>query len=327
MIFDRGPKEFHGPKPRIMSNFDYLNASSRPEAERVRCLLEEWGLQYPLQGRAELISRLRSRNDVNHLSAVFELTLHELLRRSDTGITLHPNIPGASGRPDFLVHPTTGSPYYLEATLCFETTGYESGEKLLAQVYDILDRIDSPRFFIGIGSHGVPCAPLSARRLRKKLLQWLDYLDESQLTEAWAQGETGSTELTHVEAGVRLVFTAIPKRIHRSGTRAIGAHFPEARWSAVAETIKSRLLDKVGKYGRPKIPMVVAVNAFGLSVDRDDVMDALFGHVADLVEPRDTRGTTDANSGGVLVRPSRQAEYTDKFCDLDFRPRCVEPRH
>jgi hypothetical protein len=81
LIFDQAAREFHGPAPRIMPGFDYLNSSSRPEAERVRSLLDEWCSLYPPQARSELIARLRTRNDVGHKNAVFELTVHELLRR------------------------------------------------------------------------------------------------------------------------------------------------------------------------------------------------------------------------------------------------------
>jgi hypothetical protein len=38
-------------------------------------------------------------------------------------------------------------------------------------------------------------------------------------------------------------------------------------------------LDKVGQYGRPDAPLVIAVNVFALSVDRDEIMDALFGPI------------------------------------------------
>jgi hypothetical protein len=41
LIFDRAAKEFHAPAPRIMPEFDCLNSSSRPEAERVRNLVDE----------------------------------------------------------------------------------------------------------------------------------------------------------------------------------------------------------------------------------------------------------------------------------------------
>lgn len=289
MIFDRAAREFHGPKPRIMSEFDYLNSSSRPEAERVRNLLEDWCFYYPSQGRAELISRLRSRNDVSHQSAVFELTLHELVRRGGAPVTLHPELPGARGRPDFLVQPPTGPSYYLEATSAFET-GDEAGQKRLALAYDILDRIESPNFFIGVRSKGLPSVPLKAGAIRRKLQQWLEGLDHGQLAKACASDQGEWAELLHTESGLSLVFTAIPKHTHRSGTRAIGFQLPEARWSAVADTVKSRLLDKVGKYGRPEAALVLAVNVFALSVDRDEIIDALFGHVAVLVD-RETGAT------------------------------------
>jgi hypothetical protein len=272
-----------------MSAFDYLNRSSRTEAERVRGLLEEWCSSYPAKARSELISRLRSRRDLDHVSAVFELALHEVLRRAGLCLTPHPEISGGRGRPDFLVTSTIGVPYYLEATLTFDATDKERGEKLLAQLYDILDKIDSPNYFIGVFSRGLPDAPLKARVIRGKLQRWLGSLDYSQCV-AWATGEGNEAQLSHSESGVTLVFTAIPKHTCRPGTRAIGLQVPEARWTNFSDAIRSRLLDKVGQYGRPDAPLVIAVNVFALSVDRDEVMDALFGHIADAID-RETGAT------------------------------------
>jgi hypothetical protein len=262
-----------------MPAFDYLNRSSRTEAERVRSLLEEWCSLYPPTARNELISRLRSRKDVDHVSAVFELALHELLRRAGSCVTPHPEILGGRGRPDFLVTSAAGVRYYLEATLSFDATDTARGEKLLAQLYDILDKMHSPNYFIGVSHRGLPDAPLKASVIRGKLQQWLDSLDYNQCI-AWASGEGNAAELSHSEAGVDFVFTAVPKHTCRSGTRAIGLQLPEARWTNVSDAIRSRLLDKVGQYGRPEAPLVIAVNAFALSVDRDEVLDAFFGRFA-----------------------------------------------
>src|SRR5690606_16402712 len=60
-----------------------------------------------------------------------------------------------------------------------------------------------------------------------------------------------------------------------------------ARWSTIPKAISSRLSDKAGKYGRPEEPLIIALNAFGASVDRDDVMNALFGTTGVAID-RDT---------------------------------------
>jgi hypothetical protein len=105
----------------------------------------------------------------------------------------------------------------------------------------------------------------------------LDTLDYGQITSAWGSQEEELHELTHSESGLDLVFNAIPKRTRRSSTRTIGSEFPDVRWSTVAAAVKSRLSDKAGKYGRPAKPLVIAVNAFGISVDRDDILESLLG--------------------------------------------------
>jgi hypothetical protein len=153
-------------------------------------------------------------------------------------------------------------------------------------LYDILDKIDSPNYFIGVSSRGLPDAPLKARLIRGKLQQWLESLDYNQCIVSWASGEGKAAELSHSQAGVKFIFTAVPKHTYRPGARAIGLQLPEARWTNSCDAIRSRLLDKVGQYGEPEAPLVIAVNAFAISVDRDEVMDALFGRIAEAIDPK-----------------------------------------
>jgi hypothetical protein len=66
-------------------------------------------------GRNALRGTLASRkNDESFESGFWELYLHEGYRRSGYTITIHPDIPGASTHPDFLIE-GHGSRFYLEA--------------------------------------------------------------------------------------------------------------------------------------------------------------------------------------------------------------------
>ena len=103
--------------------FDYLNRSGRPEMERTRNLIEEWFSRYPPEHQEELRSRLRADN-VQHGSAVFELTLHELAIRDGLRPVIHPSVPGTDKRPDFLIRDRDGSTlYYLEAGVLLRAVG------------------------------------------------------------------------------------------------------------------------------------------------------------------------------------------------------------
>ncbi|MCB1215330.1 MAG: hypothetical protein KDK66_07630, partial [Deltaproteobacteria bacterium] len=68
------------------SEFEFYNRSSKPEVESVRRLIEEFISHYPEKEVIELVHRLRSTDNANFRSAVFELFLHEALLRQ--GYTL-----------------------------------------------------------------------------------------------------------------------------------------------------------------------------------------------------------------------------------------------
>ena len=75
-----------------VSSFEYLNTSARPGICAIRDLLETWFDHLPYGAQADISGRLRSREDVQHKSAFFELFWHELLRSSGYEAEIHPSM-------------------------------------------------------------------------------------------------------------------------------------------------------------------------------------------------------------------------------------------
>jgi hypothetical protein len=117
-VFDDGPWDLPGGADHVVSHFDYLNSSGRVEAVRVRTVVEEMFSRYPPAGQDGLRHRLRSIDDNTHLSAFFELALHDLtLRAGCTVLEIEPDLKETSRSPDFLIETPQGQRFYLEATL------------------------------------------------------------------------------------------------------------------------------------------------------------------------------------------------------------------
>jgi hypothetical protein len=115
--FDDIRREGQEPASHLVSQFDYLNSSGRPEAAAVRDLIDRWLANYPAPNRPDMILRLRSREDILHRSALFELLMHAvLLRQGFTVVAVEPELANRRA-PDFLVEAPDGSRFYLEATL------------------------------------------------------------------------------------------------------------------------------------------------------------------------------------------------------------------
>lgn len=147
-LFDDILRKDTGPAFYSEDYFTYLNRSARPEAEKVRWLLETWFSHYPQKEQVELRERFR----MAELSAFYELFLHELLLKLGCEVEIHPQKEDADGKhPDFLVKPPDGYCFYIEAVLATgESKEEEAARNRINTVYDCINDLNSPNFFIGI---------------------------------------------------------------------------------------------------------------------------------------------------------------------------------
>ena len=77
MLFDSGARSDNEPASHLDSEFEFLNRSARPAAERVRGLLENWAANYPESERAGLGPRLQAEFE----ATFFETFLYNVLHR------------------------------------------------------------------------------------------------------------------------------------------------------------------------------------------------------------------------------------------------------
>jgi hypothetical protein len=93
-VFDVMERTLDAGRQHLISQFDYLNESSRAEAEKVRTVVDEFYSRCPSEHRTALRNRLRSIDDIAHHGAFFELALHELLIRAGCSIiAVEPPMP------------------------------------------------------------------------------------------------------------------------------------------------------------------------------------------------------------------------------------------
>jgi hypothetical protein len=152
MVFDDIPRPDIDWSDQHEAAFAYLNRSGRPEAARVRQLVEDWLARYPADGRDAQVARLRSTIDDQHRAAFFELFVHELLlTRGHRIMEIEPKLPHTPKSPDFLVQAKEGHRCYLE---CIVATGRSQQEVAaqarLNQALTALDRTSSPHHFLDL---------------------------------------------------------------------------------------------------------------------------------------------------------------------------------
>lgn len=282
MLFDNITRQDQSPRGHAEPLFTFLNRSSRQSSHEIRKLLEAWFLCYPPEHQSDLKARFRSDNDLTHQSAFFELYMHELLLKLGYEVDVHPEIEGVLTHPEFLVKRKGKGHFYLECTLAKGSHDDVATENVENRVYEALDRMDSPNFFIMINVAGFPKSSPPARKWRTYLEKKLSKLDPDKLGEILKKGglealPSWSTEFN----GWRVTFRPIPKspkKRGKPGIRPIGIRFSAVEWSKTHINIKNSINEKATKYGNLDLPYIIAINVQDFCCDDLDVMDGLFGN-------------------------------------------------
>lgn len=261
------------------SQFQFLDRVSGPYWDQVRDLIEDWFSRLCPDAQADVRGRLRSRDDRQSKGAFFELYLHECLLRMGYSVRCHPELEGTSRRPDFLAE-RDGRSIYVEARSASSSDVAVGGSARVNAVYESLDKLDSPNFFLWIEVERQGDAPLGVRPLRSLLEKWLAGLDPDDHTLV-GKHRDDLPGFTHQDAGWRIDFRAIPKSPTargREGARPLGIFGAgAAHWVQDDEDIRGALTDKGSAYGALGAPFVVAVASSSITLDDNDVLNALYG--------------------------------------------------
>ena len=281
-IFSEMQRSFTGPRAYAEPQFDYLDRSARPEAERVRAAMEAWYRPF-LDDNDDLRNRLRSPDDVQFLGAAFELYIFALLGGLGYQIEVHPEAGGGRAtRPDFLITDRNGHSQYVEVTLATDTSQQaRAASTRMAHVYDAINRIKCANFYLHLDIDGKPRTSPRTRKLQRDLEAWLDSLDADRIAQQITNSDRSALPtFTWQHEDCRIEFQALPRSPNRRGdlsARVIGIMSTGAHWVATWLAIRNSVLAKGQRYGKLDKPLVVAVSANEFNVDRIDEMQALFG--------------------------------------------------
>lgn len=280
------------PKRYLEPTFDYYNQTARKDIQKIRDVLEKWFAAYPESGRDDLRSRFRSRIESQHQAAFSELWVHEVLRQLQCGIEAHPEV-GSANHPDFMATPKTGDPFLVEVTTTNDSDEEIAAQRRIDQVYDRLNRLNSPDFFIAIIDKGKPVSPVPGARLRGDLERWLKGLSWEEVKKSWDSGGfDGVPNYDWKYENWDVAFKVIPKSEENRGSvdiRPIGLTMPmEINLLATDAEIKKAVEGK-DKYGELNMPMIVVLNILRDFCDRFDVMNALFGRETVIFGPDGSR--------------------------------------
>lgn len=258
--------------------FAFLNRVSGDYWGQVRMLIEEWVGRFPAAARSDLVGRLQT-SDRGFIAAFWELYLYETFVRGGFDVEVHPAVSTGSRVPDFLVSRGEEA-FYVEAKCLFEGELDSGAEARRDRLYDSLNDLRSPNFFLSVECHEVGPQEISARQLRRELEEWLGRLDPDKAS-ALAFDEDGGERLQWVAEGWLLEFRPIPVQAEYRGRpdhRPIGMVGPgEVRLIDDAGALRKALGKKGSAYGNLAYPLVLAINVERAFHDDEDSLSALFG--------------------------------------------------
>jgi hypothetical protein len=262
-------------------HFSYLNRSARSTFVTIRATLDEWFRHVPVERRNALRQRFRSLNNNQHDSALFELVLHEMLLRLGCTVVWEPTIGDRSTRPDFLVQTPDGQRFYLEATVVTGKSAEEAAaEARMNEVYDAINRLESPNFFIGVCVFGAPRSPVPAKRLRRFLAARLAELDPDEVNARFnARDPDGLPRWRFEHDGWIVDFFPIPKRDEargRPGIRPLAMFYNANVTLDIVEHVRKAVESKASRYGQLDLPYLIAVNVREAFREKE-FCNALFG--------------------------------------------------
>lgn len=280
-LFDDLPRTHEFPSGYSEPSFEYLNRSANEPIRKIREVLEDWFSRYPESDQVELRKRFRSRKEHNHSSALFELWLHEILFQLGCRVIVHPPLPHTDRKPDFLVKPPSGLDFYLEAIHTAGASDEETNAQArLNTLYDSLNYLKSPNFFIKIDVNGLPRTPVPGKEIRGVLERELSRLRPELISHFLDSHRLDLLPHWKFEHdGLRITCSPIPKpRELRGlpGVRTLGIK----TFGGIIDSegpIKHAVIKKAGRYGVLNLPLVVAVNATDVFLSDRDVLHALYG--------------------------------------------------
>lgn len=347
LLFDDIERSDASPAGHSEGHFAFLNRVAGPFWDRTRDTVELWASHFPESAKADVVARLRSNDDGQAMAAYWELYLHESLLAQGFALTPHVELADARGRPDFFVERADVA-FYLEATRVGSSDTEAASANRRNTVYESLERLDSPDFFLWIHVEAEGVTSPSARQMRDAVAVWLSGLDYEAVQRAFDEDGLDALPTFEWEGdGWQVTFRPISKGEARGrpGIRPLGI-FQVGGAEAVGDVgqVRRNLEEKSRRYGRPDLPLVIALAVdSGLFQPEYTMSAALFGSYAAQWDPETleategrlpdgfwrgthTRGQRNTRVSAVLaVGNVRPYHFTDREPVLWHNPWAVVP--
>jgi hypothetical protein len=168
-LFDDIQRDDSAPPPNSRREFAFLNRTCLPLPTAIRTLFEEAFTHYT-GDRNAIRARFRSDDNAVHLSAAFELFLHEFMRRRGLGPIANARLGG--GKVDLQISLKDGTAAFIEATMLDPAQNVH-----YAVACDAIDGIKRANVRLDLRIVRAPTQAIQSKRLVRELNAYLDASD------------------------------------------------------------------------------------------------------------------------------------------------------
>lgn len=292
----------------------FYDRCSNPVISAVRANLEAWYAAWPRdRSRPHLRARLRSTDRRQWNGAVWELYVHEALRRMALGPVPDPKVSHSSFTPDFVT--TRGVPMYVECTTVAHSDAEATRRGGVGELEAAIDAIDVLDYWLDLQIDEYGPQPIPPRRFVTGLRRWLLDQDIDLLSALAGRGLGGMPWYEWRESGWLVREWAIPRSPEMRGRRELrplGMLPVEDDGKDVWIALRQKMELKADRYGELGTALVIAVNAPDAWENNPQVPWSAFGpHPFTEAWERDgfflrDDGRTYPNVSGVLVATALQ---------------------
>ncbi len=277
-LFDQFVRTDSKPASYTEPMFESFNRLAWKNMGVIRDTLEKWFNEYPNECNLELRRRFRSKDNLEHKGAFFELVLFQFLTEMGLKVQVNPKLK--NGRPDFFVETQTGECAYVEATISSPNTFQDSPTELV--FFDELNKLHCPDFWLHIPStRGKLNQTPPLKKTMRNIQTWIDGLNYENAKSMWeSRKQLPEYEYRYLDWVIRI--EAMPKGQASRGKphhRPIGIGPIRMEWVNSIKPISSAIHEKASKYRGVGSPFVIAVSALDpVGIEKREIVEALFGY-------------------------------------------------
>ena len=271
------------------SLFDFLNRSAWASVETARKTLEIWFARFPEEKKGDIRGRFRG-DDRQHLGALMELAIHEVLRAIGTRVQVDPDFDGRS--PDFAVT-YQGITTVVECTVVQKSDDDFNAANRENTIKEAVNSIDTGQFVLAWRRLLPGSTQPSTHRLCNDIKNWVSSLDADEEMARLKQGY-GPREMEFCFGNEwKLRLGAIPVgsgNLGEEDKRAIGVEVIGGGFRQDDSRLRVALAKKAGKYRYLDSPYLIVAGSAIVIADFEDMLTAMVGREVPrpYVEPHGT---------------------------------------